>query len=256
MVTVQLTAVSRIYPGGKTAVTDLDLTVNSREYLVLVGPSGCGKTTTLRLIAGLDQPTKGTIRIGDRLVNLVPPWEREVAMVFQRPALYPTRTVRDNLFLGMAFRKRMNWFPRWLSWSREEVECIQEAANLLNLGSLLDRFPRELSGGEQQRVALGRVLVRRPRVLLLDEPLGHLDWRMRQDLIGQLPLLRERLAATIIHVTHDPEEAVSLADRVAFLHGGKLQQIASLEEMRRSPANALVREFLEPFSHLKRESRV
>lgn len=218
--------------GSVHALRDLSLGVADGELLVLVGPSGCGKTTTLRLIAGLETPDSGTIRIGGRVVDLLPPKDRDVAVVFQRPALYPHLSVRENLAFGLRMR--------WGTPSAVLRERVAEAADLLGLNGLLSRRPAELSGGQQQRVALGRALVRRPAVFLLDEPFTALDSRLREDLRGELHLLQRRLRATMMVVTHDENEAVALGDRVAVLHDGWLQQTGKPSELLQKPANRLV----------------
>jgi multiple sugar transport system ATP-binding protein len=223
MAEVVLECVSKTYPNGVRAVRDLSLTIADGELIVLVGPSGCGKTTTLRLIAGLETPTSGTIRIDGRVVNGEPPHRRDVAMVFQRPALYPHLNVRQNLGFGLALRD--GGWP-WASQTRlaERRERVARTAQLLELSDLLDRRPNELSGGQQQRAALGRALVREPAVFLLDEPLSNLDARLRMEMRRELLLLHRRLAATMVYVTHDQDEALTLGDRVVLLDKGVVQQ--------------------------------
>jgi multiple sugar transport system ATP-binding protein len=223
MAEVVLECVSKTYPNGVRAVRDLSLTIADGELIVLVGPSGCGKTTTLRLIAGLETPTSGTIRIDGRVVNGEPPHRRDVAMVFQRPALYPHLNVRKNLGFGLALRD--GGWP-WASRARltERRERVARTAQLLELSDLLDRRPNELSGGQQQRAALGRALVREPAVFLLDEPLSNLDARLRMEMRRELLLLHRRLTATMVYVTHDQEEALTLGDRVVLLDKGVVQQ--------------------------------
>jgi multiple sugar transport system ATP-binding protein len=233
------------------AVRDLTLTVADGELLVLVGPSGCGKTTTLRLIAGLEELTAGTIRIGGRVVNARPPRERDVAMVFQRPALYPHLTVRENLAFGLRLRLGDGW-SRWLPFRREAFlqhrQLIQQrvarAALMLKVEDVLDRLPAELSGGQQQRVALGRALVREPAAFLLDEPLSNLDARLRTDMRRELHLLHGRLQATMIHVTHDQVEALTLGDRVVVLRQGVAEQVDSPRALYERPCNRFVAGFL------------
>jgi ABC-type sugar transport system ATPase subunit len=242
MVAVALAGVSKVYDNGVRALLDCDLTIASGEWLVLVGPSGCGKTTTLRLIAGLEQPTTGTIRIGEALVNDIPPARRDVAMVFQRPALFPNRDVYGNLAFGMRLRRGL--WSRWSrSYRRHEEQAVREVAGCLGIGPLLKRRVGELSGGEQQRVALGRALVRPAAVGLLDEPLGHLDAPLRQKLRRDLPLLRGRFPATMIIVTHDPAEASALGDRIAVVRDGKILQVDQPEKIRREPRDPFVAEF-------------
>jgi multiple sugar transport system ATP-binding protein len=257
MAQVVLEKLSKTFPGGVAAVRDLSLTVADGEWLVLVGPSGCGKTTTLRLIAGLDQPTIGAVRIGGNDVTAWPPWRRDVAMTFQRPALYPHRSVRANLAFGLALAQRRGSLRRLLAWPflaavrkegrnrRQDLRHrVAEAARVLGLQDVLDRQPAQLSGGQQQRVALGRALVRRPAVFLLDEPLGNLDARLRSDLRRELLLLRRHFPATMIHVTHDPVEALTLGDRLAVLRDGMLQQVGPPREVYRRPENRFVAGFV------------
>jgi ABC-type sugar transport system ATPase subunit len=241
--------VSKLFPAGIAAVKDLSLHVHDGELVVLVGPSGCGKTTTLRLVAGLETPTSGTIRIGDRAMAGIPPAARNVGFVFQRPVLHPHRTVHGNLAFGPALRQRNSWWGSLLSARRRrdhEVleEQVKATANLLGLTSELQRYPAELSGGQQQRVALGRALVRRPGVLLLDEPLSNLDSGLRQELRRQLHLLQRQLHVTMLYVTHDPVEAMTLGDRLAVMDRGQLQQIGTPDEVFRRPANRFVAGFV------------
>jgi multiple sugar transport system ATP-binding protein len=236
MASVSLENISKIYPNGVAALRGLNLDIQDGELLVLVGPSGSGKTTALRLIAGLEQPTAGNIRIGERRVNDVPSRDRDVAMVFQRHTLYPHLTVRRNLSFGLDLRRPI--LARRLleklglcqpisdgQAARTTAERIAEAAQFLELQDLLDRRPNQLSGGQQQRAALGRALVRRPAVFLLDEPLSHLDVPLRSSLRRQLHLLHRRFPATMIYVTHDPVEAMILADRVAVVDDGVVWQV-------------------------------
>jgi ABC-type sugar transport system ATPase subunit len=229
--------VTKVYDNGVRALSDLNLAIRAGELLALVGPSGCGKTTTLRLIAGLEEPTAGSIRIGGRVVNSLPPRQRNVGMVFQRPALFPQRTVRSNLQFGLDLQQ--NLLRRWFS-PMDKQSQIDETARTLGLQNELERLPAELSGGQEQRVALGRVLIRHPEVLLLDEPLGHLDGPLRLDLRRQLHLLHKQFPATMVYVTHDPLEALALGDRVAVLDGGTLQQIDVPEELFYRPVNRQV----------------
>jgi multiple sugar transport system ATP-binding protein len=236
MASVSLENISKIYPNGVAALRGLNLDIQDGELLVLVGPSGSGKTTALRLIAGLEQPSTGTIRIGGRRVNEVPSRERDVAMVFQRHTLYPHLTVRRNLSFGLELR-RPSLARRLLARlglvqpisdgeaNRTMGERIAEAAQFLELQDLLDRRPNQLSGGQQQRAALGRALVRRSAVFLLDEPLSNLDVPLRSSLRRQLHLLHRRFPATMIYVTHDPVEAMILADRVAVVDEGVVWQV-------------------------------
>ncbi len=246
MALVEFEHVSRVYPGRVRALDDFSLRVEPGELMVLVGPSGSGKTTTLRLLAGLDRPTGGTIRIDGHDLAGVPARERDVAMVFQRPALYPHLTVRRNLAFGLRMRRGWRWpLPgRRMDADRDVARRVEETAALVGLPHLLDRYPAQLSGGEQQRVALGRAVVRRPRVFLLDEPLSHLDGRIRAELRQELHLLQRRLTATMIYVTHDQAEALTLGDRVAVLDRGVLQQVDQPLVLYRQPANRFVAGFL------------
>jgi len=225
-----LNAVTKQF-GAVTAVAGVSLEVADREFLVLVGPSGCGKTTLLRMIAGLEEPTAGDILIGDRRVNDVASRDRDVAVVFQNYALYPHMTVFDN----MAFPLKMRHVDR-----PSIVRQVQEAADLLSIGHLLKRRPRELSGGERQRVALGRAIVRQPQVFLMDEPLSNLDAKLRVQTRTELVKLQRRLGATVVYVTHDQSEAMTMADRIAVLDHGVLQQVASPDTIYAHPANTFV----------------
>lgn len=253
MAEVVLDRIAKEYPGGVWAVRDLSLRLGDGEFVVLVGPSGCGKTTTLRLLAGLEEPTAGEIRIGGRVQNGVPARERNVAMVFQRPALYPHLRVRANL----AFGERLRQPARWRAWlgrlggempPNTESETLKgrvaAAAEVLGLTEVLDRYPRELSGGQQQRVALGRALVRRPDVFLLDEPLSNLDTPLRVGMRHGLHLLQRRLRATMVYVTHDPWEALALGDRVVVLDRGAVQDVGTPRDLYERPANRFVAGFL------------
>jgi multiple sugar transport system ATP-binding protein len=253
---VSLEQVSKTYTGGVKGVADLSLTVADGECLVLVGPSGCGKTTTLRLIAGLDTPSTGLVRLGGQVVNDVPSWRRGVALAFQRPALYPHWTVRANLGMGLVLSRGPGWAHRlaavvlpnlrrrYRQWRVETANRIQETARVLDLEDLLDRRPATLSGGQQQRVALGRALVRQPAVLLLDEPLSNLDAGQRLELRRQLLLLHRRIPATMVYVTHDPGEAMALGERVAVLRDGVLQQVGRPRDVYNRPCNRFVAGFL------------
>ncbi len=249
MADLQLEGVAKTYPSGAMAVCDLNLSVGDGELLVLVGPSGCGKTTTLRLIAGLEEPTAGTIRLSGRIVNREPPRRRDVALVFQRPALYPHLSAHDNLAFGLRLAQRVPWWRHLLPIGDPPLpiadrQRIAAVVGMLSLGTLLDRKPAELSGGEQQRVALGRALVRQPGLLLLDEPLSNLDATLRIELRRQLLLLRRRFRATMLHVTHDQDEVLNLGDRVAVLDRGKLQQVDVPSALLQRPANRFVAGFL------------
>ena len=201
--------------GSVTAVDHLTIEIQDREFAVLVGPSGCGKTTALRMIAGLETITSGEIFIGDTLVNEMAPKDRDIAMVFQNYALYPHMNVRDNMGFGLKIRK----FPK------EEIDSrVEEAADILGIQELLERKPKELSGGQRQRVAVGRAIVRKPKAFLFDEPLSNLDAKLRVAMRAEISKLHRRLGATIIYVTHDQVEAMTMADRIFIMHNGTLQQ--------------------------------
>jgi multiple sugar transport system ATP-binding protein len=245
MAPVVLEQVGKTYPGSIAALRDVSLRVDDGELIVLVGPSGSGKTTLLRLIAGLETPTRGVLRIGDRTVNDVPPHRRDVAMVFQRPALYPHLSVRANLGFGLRMRHGNRW-RRWFGsrGDRQEEAEIAHVARQLGLENVLDRRPATLSGGQQQRVALGRALVRRPAVFLLDEPLSNLDARLRLEMRRELHLLHRRLRATIIYVTHDQDEAMALGERVVVLDQGVIRQAGRPQELFDQPADRFVAGFL------------
>jgi len=218
-----------------TAVDDLCIEIQDREFAVLVGPSGCGKTTALRMIAGLEKETSGEIFIGDRQVNGVSPKDRDIAMVFQNYALYPHMNVRDNLGFGLKMRK----FPR------EEIEQrVKEAADILGIHDLLDRKPKQLSGGQRQRVAVGRAIVRKPKVFLFDEPLSNLDAKLRVAMRAEISKLHRRLGATIIYVTHDQVEAMTMASRIFIMHNGALQQSGIPLDVYKQPANRFVAGFI------------
>jgi multiple sugar transport system ATP-binding protein len=235
MAKVTLERVEKIYPGGFKAVHGLDLDVADGEFLVLVGPSGCGKSTTLRMIAGLESITEGTLRIGDLVVNEIAPKDRDIAMVFQSYALYPHMTVRENMAFGLTMRKRP---------ASEIKERVQWAADALGLMDLLERRPKALSGGQRQRVALGRAIVRDPQVFLLDEPLSNLDARLRLETRAELKRLHRKLGTTTVYVTHDQEEAMTLGDRVAVMNDGVLHQCASPLEVYQQPVDRFVAGFL------------
>jgi ABC-type sugar transport system ATPase subunit len=232
---ITLNQVSKIHPGGQAATRDLTLEVQDGELLVFVGPSGSGKSTVLRLIAGLEAPTSGQILIDGRDVTRVPPQRRDLAMVFQSYALYPHKTVRENL----AFSLRV----RHVDAARIEAR-VRATAATLGLDALLDRKPAQLSGGQRQRVALGRAIIREPRAFLLDEPLSNLDPVLRAGTRAELALLHRRLAATMVYVTHDQEEALTLGTRVAVLRDGVLEQVAPPLELFQRPANAFVARFV------------
>ncbi len=257
MAGVILENVSRTYPGGAAAVRDLNLEVVDREFLVLVGPSGCGKTTTLRLIAGLEEPDAGKITIGERLVNDVPAKSRDIAMVFQNYALYPHMNVYRNMAFGLELREGVSSWQKWWRWAlpaarKRELaarrfaiaERVHDAARLLGIEHLLERLPRQLSGGERQRVALGRAIVRNPAVFLFDEPLSNLDAKLRVEMRRELRELHRRLQTTMIYVTHDQVEALTLGDRIVVMDRGKIQQIGSPMEVYGLPANRFVAGFV------------
>jgi multiple sugar transport system ATP-binding protein len=235
MASVDLENVDKVYPGGVTAVADCNLEIRDGELMVLVGPSGCGKSTLLRLVAGLEEVTTGTIRIGGQVANDRTPQQRNIAMVFQDYALYPYLTVRGN----MEFPLRMRRLSRI-----ERTVRVQRTAELLNLARLLDRLPKELSGGERQRVAMGRALVREPSVFLLDEPLSNLDAKLRVQVRAEIGALQQRTGTTMIYVTHDQVEAMTLGDRVALLDRGHLQQVDTPKELYERPANVFVAGFI------------
>ncbi len=235
MASIELEAVHKTYAGGEVALRGIDLEVADGELLVLVGPSGCGKSTALRLVAGLESPSRGCIRLDGRDVTALSPRERDVAMVFQSYALYPHKTVRENL----AFALRMR------STSDAEIDRrVREAAARLGIEGVLGRRPAQLSGGQRQRVALGRALVREPQAFLLDEPLSNLDAKLRVETRAELGRLQRALGATMLHVTHDQEEAMTLGDRVAVLHSGRIEQVAPPLEVYERPASRRVAEFM------------
>jgi multiple sugar transport system ATP-binding protein len=232
---IELQGVSKVYPDGTHAVTDLSIDVMDGELLVLVGPSGCGKTTALRMIAGLEQVSEGVVRIGGQVVNRVPARDRDVAMVFQSYALYPHLTVFDNIAFGLTLRKT----------PRDVVERrVREVADLLELGEHLRRKPRHLSGGQRQRVAMGRAIVREPRAFLMDEPLSNLDATLRVQMRAQIARLQRDLRVTTVYVTHDQTEAMTLGDRVAIMRAGVLQQIAAPQELYDQPVDLSVAGFV------------
>ncbi|WP_329083083.1 ABC transporter ATP-binding protein [Streptosporangium sp. NBC_01469] len=235
MAGIEVTALHKRYPDGTVAVDHVDLSVGDGELFVMLGPSGCGKTTTLRAIAGLERQTTGDIRIGDTLVNDLPPAERDIAMVFQFYALYPHLRTRDNL----AFPLRAEGLPK-----SEVHERVDEAARLMRLGPLLDRRPHRLSGGEQQRVALARALVRRPRAFLMDEPLTNLDAELRADMRTEIKHLQGELGTTMVYVTHDQVEAMSLGHRIAILNKGRVEQIGTPLEVYDRPASLFCAAFI------------
>src|SRR5437867_6459994 len=217
------------------AVKDVNLTIRDKEFMVLVGPSGCGKSTTLRMVAGLEEITAGEIAIGDRVVNDLPPKDRDIAMVFQNYALYPHMTVYDNMAFGLKMRK----FPK-----SEIQKRVQDAAEILGIHELLRRKPRQLSGGQRQRVAVGRAIVRHPKVFLFDEPLSNLDAKLRVQMRVELKRLHDRLETTAIYVTHDQVEAMTLGDRVVVMKDGVVQQVGEPLALYERPANRFVAGFI------------
>jgi multiple sugar transport system ATP-binding protein len=239
MARVVLEHLTKVFTGSRgeriRAVERASLAVEDKELLVLLGPSGCGKTTTLRLVAGLEEATEGTVSIDGRIVNQVAPQDRDIAMVFQNHALYPHMTAFENMAFGLKLRK----VPR-----AEITTRVGEAAELLGLTACLERRPAALSGGERQRVALGRAMVRRPSVFLFDEPLSNLDAALRLQLRAEIARLRRRLAATMIYVTHDQDEALTLGDRIAVMKQGVIQQVAAPMNLYRNPANRFVAGFI------------
>jgi multiple sugar transport system ATP-binding protein len=234
MATVTFDHVWKRY-GDVVAVNDLNLQIQDEEFLVLVGPSGCGKTTSLRMIAGLEEISEGTLKIGDRVVNDLAPKDRDVAMVFQSYALYPHMSVFDNLAFGLKLRK----VPK------QEIDTrVREAAKTIELTNLLDRKPKQLSGGQRQRVALGRAIVREPAVFLMDEPLSNLDAKLRVQTRAEIARLHQRLKTTIVYVTHDQVEAMTMGDRIAVMNNGLLQQVGPPQELYEHPVNKFVAGFI------------
>ncbi|SMB97284.1 carbohydrate ABC transporter ATP-binding protein, CUT1 family [Thermanaeromonas toyohensis ToBE] len=234
MAGVRLEGVSKVF-GNITAVAKMDLDIKDGEFLVLVGPSGCGKTTTLRMVAGLETPTEGEIYIGERRVTHLEPKDRDIAMVFQNYALYPHMKVYDNMAFGLRLRR----VPR------EEIDRrVKEAAEMLGIAGLLDRYPKELSGGQRQRVALGRAIVRHPQVFLMDEPLSNLDAKLRVQTRAELIKLHQRLKTTVIYVTHDQVEAMTMGTRIVVMKDGVVQQVGTPQEIYNRPGNMFVAGFI------------
>jgi multiple sugar transport system ATP-binding protein len=233
---IELDSVTKQFPDGTTAVSSLDLAVGDGELLVLVGPSGCGKTTALRMVAGLEEVTSGTISIDDRPVNDVEPRHRDIAMVFQSYALYPHLSVYDNMAFSLKYSRRVG--------KAEMSKRVAEAARILELEPYLHRKPRQLSGGQRQRVAMGRAIVRQPAAFLMDEPLSNLDAKLRVQMRAEIGQLQRSLGTTTIYVTHDQTEAMTLGTRVAVISGGVLQQVAAPQELYRRPANLFVAGFI------------
>ena len=235
MASLSLRHIYKKYPGGVTAVSDFNLEVKDKEFLVLVGPSGCGKTTTLRMIAGLEEITEGELFIGDQLVNDVAPKDRQIAMVFQNYALYPHMSVFENMSFGL----KLNKTPK------EEIKRrVEEAARILDITHLLDRKPKALSGGQKQRVALGRAIVREPKVFLLDEPLSNLDAKLRAAMRTELTKLHNRVGTTFVYVTHDQVEAMTMATRIVVMKDGLIQQVDTPQNLYDSPCNIFVAGFI------------
>jgi multiple sugar transport system ATP-binding protein len=236
MAGVRLEGIYKKYPGtDKASVTDVNLDIKDKEFLVLVGPSGCGKSTTLRMIAGLEEISEGKLFIGDRLVNDVAPKDRDIAMVFQSYALYPHMNVYQNMAFGLKLRK----------FKKADIDKrVREAAKILDIEHLLDRKPKALSGGQRQRVALGRAIVREPQVFLMDEPLSNLDAKLRGQMRAEISKLTKRLETTTIYVTHDQIEAMTMGDRIVVMKDGFIQQTASPEELYNHPVNIFVAGFI------------
>jgi multiple sugar transport system ATP-binding protein len=235
MASVKLTNVYKRFDGGVTAVSDFNLDIEDKEFIILVGPSGCGKTTTLRMIAGLEEITEGEIYIGDRLVNDVQPKDRDIAMVFQNYALYPHMTVFDNMAFGLKLRKT----------PKDEIKRrVREAAKILDIEHLLDRRPKALSGGQRQRVALGRAIVREPKVFLMDEPLSNLDAKLRVQMRIEINKLHQKLQTTFIYVTHDQTEAMTMGTRIVVMKDGFIQQVDTPTALYDKPCNMFVAGFI------------
>ncbi|MEX2586759.1 MAG: sn-glycerol-3-phosphate ABC transporter ATP-binding protein UgpC [Actinomycetota bacterium] len=235
MAKVALDKVGKIYPDGTKAVDDLSLEIGDGEFMVFVGPSGCGKTTALRMVAGLEDISEGTVSIGDRVVNDLPSKDRDIAMVFQNYALYPHMSVADNIGFGLKLRKT----------PKDEIERrVADAANILGLEDFLNRKPRALSGGQRQRVAMGRAIVREPKVFLMDEPLSNLDAKLRVQMRAEISGIQRRLGVTTVYVTHDQVEAMTMGDRVAVIRRGLLQQVAGPQDLYDKPVNIFVAGFI------------
>ena len=235
MASVSLQHIYKVYAGGVTAVSDFNLDIKDKEFIVLVGPSGCGKSTTLRMVAGLEEISDGELYIGDKLVNDVAPKDRDIAMVFQNYALYPHMTVFDNMAFGLKLRKT----------PKDEIKRrVEEAARVLGIDHLLNRKPKALSGGQRQRVALGRAIVREPKVFLFDEPLSNLDAKLRVQMRTEITKLHQRLQTTFIYVTHDQTEAMTMASRIVVMKDGFVQQVDTPQNLYDYPANLFVAGFI------------
>ena len=235
MASLSLQHINKTYPNGFEAVKDFNLEIADKEFIIFVGPSGCGKSTTLRMIAGLEEISGGTLKIGDKVVNDVEPKDRDIAMVFQNYALYPHMTVYDNMAFGLKLRK----VPK------DQIDkMVKEAAKILDLEKLLDRKPKALSGGQRQRVAMGRAIVRDPKVFLMDEPLSNLDAKLRVQMRTEISKLHERLGATIIYVTHDQTEAMTLGTRIVVMKDGVIQQVDTPQNLYEKPQNLFVAGFM------------
>ncbi len=235
MASVTLKNIYKVYPGGVTAVSDFNIDIADKEFIVLVGPSGCGKSTTLRMVAGLEEITEGELYIGDKLMNDVAPKDRDIAMVFQNYALYPHMTVYDNMAFGLKLRKT----------PKAEIDRrVKEAARILDIEHLLNRKPKALSGGQRQRVALGRAIVREPKVFLMDEPLSNLDAKLRVQMRTEITKLHNRLQTTFIYVTHDQTEAMTMGTRIVVMKDGFVQQIDTPQNLYDHPVNLFVAGFI------------
>ncbi|WEG17607.1 sn-glycerol-3-phosphate ABC transporter ATP-binding protein UgpC [Alkalihalophilus pseudofirmus] len=235
MADIQLKNIYKIYDGDVTAVTDFNLDIKDKEFIVFVGPSGCGKSTTLRMIAGLEDISKGDLYIGDRRVNDVAPKDRDIAMVFQNYALYPHMNVYENMAFGLKLRK----------FKKDEIDRrVRDAAKILGLEAMLDRKPKAMSGGQRQRVALGRAIVRDPQVFLMDEPLSNLDAKLRVQMRAEITKLHKRLQTTTIYVTHDQTEAMTMASRIVIMKDGFIQQVGTPKDVYDNPENVFVGGFI------------
>ncbi len=235
MASLSLQHINKTYPNGFQAVKDFNLEIEDKEFIIFVGPSGCGKSTTLRMIAGLEEISGGTLKIGDKVMNDVEPKDRDIAMVFQNYALYPHMTVYDNMAFGLKLRK----VPK-----NQIDKAVREAARILDLEKLLDRKPKALSGGQRQRVAMGRAIVRNPKVFLMDEPLSNLDAKLRVQMRIEISKIHQRLGATIIYVTHDQTEAMTLGTRIVVMKDGVVQQVDTPQHLYEQPGNLFVAGFM------------